>query len=736
MTIPSQCLAANPTVLESVVVKGRLDGLVSQIEITQEYTNMEDVNVEAAYTFPLPLAATLLELKVDIGEQRSLQGVIRSRNKAQDRYEDAIAEGDSAILLEKIEAGLYTMSVGNILPGEKLRVSFTYAEVLRWQGDQVRFFLPTTIAPRYGDPGRAGLEGHQIPEGGLLVENRFRLHLDLHGLLQDAAIESPSHRVQVRRDADKAEVSLAGNEAFMDRDFILLLKAENSLRDFSLTARDDHGYTSLVCFQPRFDSQVGKGKQLSLVIDCSGSMAGDSIRLAKDALYKILTMLHEEDFFNIVAFGSNHKRLFERHQQATAGNLAKAKQFTIHLNADMGGTKMKQALMCAIAGKGLKDVFLVTDGEIWQGAELLDDIRSASHRFFVVGVGSAVSESLLASLAEETGGACEFVSPNEDMADKITRHASRMFQPTAKDISVTWPGQPEEKSIGMPLAVYQGDTVALFARYTEKPSGKFVFSCTLEDGTVWRQDVELHEDGDGAGGDREISMLSRLAGHASLRGNRDADEIEKLALRYQLMSEETAYLVIDEREADQKAINLPELRKVGHMLAAGWGGAASCYEAAPNLSHQGFYADAVHHASKSSFLMERWSERDEIMDNVAGIDDYLQQGVTWNWAKLLEQLEQFFAARGADKLCTLAELEGMGLSGRERLMLESLANKYSEDEVVFHLLQALLNRYGGEVSWQATAGIVASHQTQFSDGNAKKMVEKLVSRKISHPLAW
>lgn len=301
----------------------------------------------------------------------------------------------------------------------------------------------------------------------------------------------------------------------MDRDFILLLKAENNRRDFSLTANDDHGYTSLVCFQPRFDIHAGKGKQLSLVIDCSGSMAGDSIRLAKDALCKILTMLHEEDCFNIVAFGSDHKRLFERHQQATAGNLTKAKRFTRHLDADMGGTEMKQALMCATVGKGQKDVFLITDGEIWQGAELLEDMCSASHRFFVVGVGSAVSESLLASLAEETGGACEFATPNEDMADKITRHASRMFQPAAKDISATWPGQPEEKSIGMPRAVYQGDTVTLFARYKEKPGGKLVFSCTLEDGTVWRQDIGLQGDGDSAGSEGEISMLSRLAGHLS-----------------------------------------------------------------------------------------------------------------------------------------------------------------------------------------------------------------------------
>ncbi len=416
-------------------------------------------------------------------------------------------------------------------------------------------------------------------------------------------------------------------------------------------------------------------------------MSGDSIRLAKDALYKILTMLNEEDSFNIVAFGSNYKKLFERHRKANAGNLAKAKRFTRHLDSDMGGTEMKQALMCATAGKGQKDVFLITDGEIWQGAEMIEDMRSTSHRVFVVGVGSAVSESLLTSLAEETRGACEFVTPNEDMADKISRHASRMFQPTAKDISVTWPGHPREKSIGMPLAVYQGDTVTLFARYTEKPSGKFVFSCTLEDGTVWRQNIDLQEDGDGAGADGEISMLSRLAGHASLRRTRDADEIEEIALRYQLISEETAYLVIDDREADRKAVNLPEIRKVGHMLAAGWGGMASCFDVAPKMSCNLPESRPVCHSSTSSFSMEKRSKRDVFMDNISGIDRYLRQRIPRYWGQLLEQLERFFAARDTKLLCTLVELEDMGLPGRERLMLESLANKYGEDKVVFSLFR-------------------------------------------------
>ena len=50
-------------------------------------------------------------------------------------------------MLELLEPGLYTMNVGNLLPGERAKITFSYAMLYRWSGDSVRFFLPTTVAP-------------------------------------------------------------------------------------------------------------------------------------------------------------------------------------------------------------------------------------------------------------------------------------------------------------------------------------------------------------------------------------------------------------------------------------------------------------------------------------------------------------------------------------------------------------------------------------------------------------
>ena len=149
--------------LLGVSVEGTINDLLSEVSITQTYCNHEKGNIEAVYTFPLPLDAVLLNLTVQIGN-RHLQGMVVEKKKAEAAYEDAIVEGDTAIMLEMVEPGTYTMNVGNIMSGEQVKINFTYGLFHSWQGDTLRFFLPTTIAPRFGDPLTGERKPHQVPE--------------------------------------------------------------------------------------------------------------------------------------------------------------------------------------------------------------------------------------------------------------------------------------------------------------------------------------------------------------------------------------------------------------------------------------------------------------------------------------------------------------------------------------------------------------------------------------------
>lgn len=190
-----------------------------------------------AYTFPLPVGGILLSFNVRIGE-RTYQGEVVPRAKAEVDYENAITAGNSAFRLQEIRAGLYNATLGNVMPGESVAISIVYAETLAWNGNSLRYRLPTTIAPRYGEP--IGMQPWQVPVTSLMAEYSLALSVTIAGDLSRSAISCPSHRVSFVHESDELKITLA-NGASMGRDFILELSNDGvQSLGVSASARDTH----------------------------------------------------------------------------------------------------------------------------------------------------------------------------------------------------------------------------------------------------------------------------------------------------------------------------------------------------------------------------------------------------------------------------------------------------------------------------------------------------------------
>lgn len=560
--------------LEDVAIDAHLRDLIAEVEVTQAYRNDEPTNIEAVYTFPLPLDAVLLELVVTIGE-RVLRGTVVEKKAAEEKYENAIADGDSAVMLEEAEPGLYTMNVGNVMAGERLTVRFRYGLALRWSGDAVRFFVPTTVAPRYGV---SPLAPHQAPETALTVENRFGLTVRVEGLLRDARMDCATHPVRGRREAGAAVLELAAERAVMDRDFVLTFDAQGGARSYALADLDSGGHVVFASFQPKLGGLARpEPRSVKIVVDCSGSMAGDSIAQAKRALASIIDLLQPADLLNVIAFGSHARALFTHQEPCTPLNLERARRFCSELAANLGGTEiggaLERAYQSRTGGELPQDVLLVTDGEVSDWKPVVERAVASGHRVFTVGVGAAVAEAFVRSLAARTGGACELVSPNEGMAERITRHFQRMGAPRATSARITWPDGATERWPENLRHVFDGDTVIAWARFAQRPEGQVTFEVEAGEGRRIQQAVPIEavpvpEDARGP------STLARLA--AALRlPELDAARGAKEAVAYGLVSRWTHCIVVFERAADEKAAHLPELRKVKQTLAAGWGGTGS-----------------------------------------------------------------------------------------------------------------------------------------------------------------
>jgi Ca-activated chloride channel family protein len=565
--------------LQSVNVEAEIENLLCQVTVKQSYRNLEKVNIEAVYTFPLPLRAVLLEMTIKT-RTKELKGIVVERSEAEDQYEDAITEGDTAIMLEQVDAGLYTMNLGNLQPEETIDISITYAELFKWQDNSLRFFLPTTVAPRYGDPDSLGIQPHQTPEYDLVNENPFTITLSISGVLSRAAIESPSHKVVSESRNGKRVVALKEGQALMDRDFVLNLSMETDEKSAAHVELDGDGYVALASFHPRLPSTSERtARCITIIVDCSGSMGGDAIAQARGALYEILELLRPEDLFNVVRFGSSHQMLFPSPAPADAGNLKTAKNLLEVMDADMGGTEIGQAVAAAVNGatrvKFSKEALLITDGEVWEWEEVTKRAAESGVRFFTVGVGSSVSEAFVQTLADVTGGACELVSPREEMAEKIVRHFKRIYFPKAANAKIRWPGEPEKTVPEQVSAVYDGDTLHVYGRFKGKPEGDVELRADLENGGTLLQRVPLQDLAGNQPSTDQPGTTARMAAASEMRAMAEPEAITALGVKYQLISRFTNYLAIDVKAEAEKAKDLPALRKTPQMLAAGWGGAGT-----------------------------------------------------------------------------------------------------------------------------------------------------------------
>jgi Ca-activated chloride channel family protein len=556
---------ADTQTLEGVTATGRVSGLFFELTVEQRYRNATGRNIEAVYSFPLPWGAELMSLEFDLGG-RTLAGTVVPRKVGEERYEGAIDAGDTAVLLERAANGIYTANVGNLMPGESAVVRYRYAQLLRLEKGHVRLTVPTVIAPRYGDAeSQAGLAPHQVPASSLLVDYPFEIAIAIDGPLASGAVSSPSHAVAVTRTEDGIELRLARSSQ-LDRDFVVEIGALKG-RAFGSLCRDADGWVALASFCPTFPkSGTRPARTAKILVDCSGSMNGSSIEAARRALHAILSELEFEDRFSLSRFGSRVEHLDEGLQPVTDETIARAGKAVMDLRADLGGTELAAALASTLArDKGERaDVLLITDGQSWNAEGIVKTAQASGQRVFVVGIGAASAESLLRKLAEKTGGACEFVVAGEAAERAITRMFSRMTQVPARGARLSWPCVPEwEVPVGS--SIFEGETVHAFARFPEAPSGPVQLAFSLVGAGEVLAEVDLGRPIQAA------TDLPRMAA-ARLLGLVDREERLQLALRYQLITEQTNCVLVHERADGEKATQLPQLKKVEQMLAAGWGG--------------------------------------------------------------------------------------------------------------------------------------------------------------------
>jgi Ca-activated chloride channel homolog len=450
--------------LKHTEVKADVSGFLARVTVTQEFENNFKEKIEAVYTFPLPQNAAVDDMTMLVGD-RTVRGKILRREEAEAVYEAAKNNGQTASLLNQERPNVFTQSVANILPGEKIKITISYVETLKYEDGAYEFVFPMVVGPRYVPGNATGSQGKgfspdtdRVPDGskitpkppppGMRAGHDISLDLTLDAGVPIDVLASKTHDVDVERPDDRrARVRLKDRETIPNKDFILRYDvAGKKIADALITHSTGHsGFFTLILQPPeRVTVEDVTPKELVFVLDTSGSMGGFPIEKAKETMKLALDNLYPSDTFNLITFAGDTHILFPEPVPATKENLAKAQRF-LETREGSGGTEMMKAIKAALdpsdAQGHMRIVCFLTDGYVGNDMEIIGEVQKHPNaRVFSFGIGSSVNRYLLDNMAKHGRGEVEYVALNDDGSAAARRFHERVRNPLLTDISIDWNG--------------------------------------------------------------------------------------------------------------------------------------------------------------------------------------------------------------------------------------------------------------------------------------------------------
>jgi Ca-activated chloride channel family protein len=569
---------ARPFVLRHTEVEAEISGFVSDVTVTQEFENPFSERVEALYVFPLPDDSAVHEMVLEVGG-RKVRGVIQRREEARRTYEQARAEGRHAALLDQERPNIFTQSVANILPGERVKVSLRYVAQLAYDDGTFEFNFPMVVGPRYmpgqrldGEPQGSGtspdtsqvVDASRISPPSAVLDRSgrdVRITVRLHAGMEVEQLDSVSHQLWVdQRSAREAMVWLAENDRIPNRDFILRYRPSGRQPQGAVMATGGRdGYFALMlqpgAHPPAKDEVMPR--DLVFVLDTSGSMNGQPLAAVKRAVRRAFQSMSAEDRFMLINFADTASSFRDELLPATRENLERAEQYLNALPA-RGGTHQMAGIHRALTlppeeGR-LRAVLLMTDGYIGNEAEIFARTEPliGSSRLFGFGVGNSVNHFFLDRLSRLGRGFYQSIRTDEDPSEAVERFIRRIEKPVLTGVVVDWGGlevwdvHPER----MP-DLFHNQPLVVLGRYRQPGSATVrVRGRTPRGEYVTEVPVSLPAEGGHSHALRTLWARARIEELDRERArNPDptlAERIAVLGLEYKLVTAFTSFVAVDE----------------------------------------------------------------------------------------------------------------------------------------------------------------------------------------------
>jgi len=540
-----------------------IEDQVATTSVDQVFRNDNDFTVEGTYIFPLPEEASI-ERFVMYMDGNPIEGQVLDRDKARSIYESIVQRNRDPALLEYIGHDTFQASIFPIAPHEEKRIQIEYRQALPMDQGLVEYVYPLSTERFSPQP---------IEDVAVTVRLSSKQPIK--------AVYSPSHDVAINREDDyHATIGHEDRDCLPDRDFVLYYTVSNE--DFGVNLLTYHSQGEdgffLLLVAPPAEAQDREvvAKDVIFVLDTSGSMQGEKIAQAKEALIFVLDHLNSEDRFAIVTFNSSVSTYAP--ELLPASERGDARKYVESMSAggstDIDGA-LQRALDLADTGSDRPQIVLfLTDGLPTVGEDnptrILDNVRQRSSenvRLFPFGVGYDVNSALLDALAQENHGASDYVIPGENLEERVSAFYAKINMPVLAGLRLDFGDIVVENTYPTPLPdLFLGGQLVLVGRYRDGGATAISLQGTVngQERTYRYEDLTFPEEDirrdflPRMWASRKIGyLLSEMRLHGEDR--EVIDEIIDLSLRYGIITPYTSFLVdetgrilTDEGQAEAK----------------------------------------------------------------------------------------------------------------------------------------------------------------------------------------
>lgn len=486
ISISNSCY--NPNVpLKHISVFGNMEDNHGELTVTQIYENTYEKPIEAQYTFNLTRNSVITAFSMKIGE-KTIIGKAISKYKAKTTYEVSKSSGKQTALLEKC-MGLYSASIGNILPGEQVTISFTYLTTLDINATGFKFLLPTNIAPIYTSSSSSKKSNYHSITYSTGCNYEFNLRLEWYTGGKFTAITSPTNELVFLENSDTKKIIVSSTKP-SSGDIVIYAKTDATtiLYDYHDEITNNH-YMMLAQQVPDIDVD-SRHKIYSFILDRSESMIGTKMEHALESLELFIRSLPEGSYFNVISFGSSHCALWDHSVPYDENTMKICLDQISKFSANMGGTEIYNCINSVlnesylsftftnkmIAPEDMENiVILLTDGQVTNDDEIVqmvkkhNEINIKKFRFFGIGIGYTASRYLLENITNATYGSFKMIVEEKTLSDAVIELMSRVKKQYYKDVTL------ESGTFGLHNAVMYPETY--FATYCKLTNDEYKLFC-------------------------------------------------------------------------------------------------------------------------------------------------------------------------------------------------------------------------------------------------------------------